>query len=388
MKTSLKTRFFFSITILVSIILMLALIPSSLLAATVGRLMINEQNCPINGNQITFTVSISNAPRRVTSMGFKIIFDESILEYVGYTRGNLTSGFTLFDVNRFQSNTLQIGGLDTGAGIAQGASGVVVELTFILHKCESTTLELSDLVDDLEGSGWQTTDGKLTPLAPSNPQGPQAGPAGQQQAGTGSSSYVPPSGYGPQAGYVYGWPTAGITPGYGPAINPTYGTTVNPTYGAPVSAGYGPTANLGYGTMITPGYSYPTASGYGFSTGYGSPSGYGFSAPTSYGFSTPISYGLGSVLSYGLASPLNYASFSPWLSGFTSSLGYGFSSPTGYGFPSAGYGLSGFGLGSSASFGLGSPFGYGITSPLTGSLPAMSSQTGLWSSYFPTAWSY
>ncbi|MEW6378937.1 MAG: cohesin domain-containing protein [bacterium] len=367
MKNKQRTRLLLSIGGLVSMALIFMVVTTSALAAN-GGLMISEQNCPLTGNEITFTVSIVNAPQPVNSMGFKISYDASALEYVGYARGTLTAGFTLLEVSRPSNGTLQVGGLDTATGIAQGASGSVVELTFRVLTCKTSPLQLTNLIDDL--AGWATANGQLIPQSSSNPGG---------QSSTGSTGSTGGSGSTVPYGYGYGTPMPGTGYGYG---SPVYGTPTGtgygygtPVYGTPASTGYG------YGAPV---YGTPTGSGYG----YGAQAGYSFGTPVSYGFSSPVGYGLtSSPFGVGFTNPLSSGFSTPWSSGFASPFGFGVTNPIGFGL------TSGYGYTSPMSYGIPSSFSYGFTSPVTGSFPSTFGLSGFGASGFGsypylTSWSF
>lgn len=147
---------------------------SSLGFAAGSSLVINDQICPGVGGEVTFTISVNNAPNQMSSAGFKISYDESVLAYKQYRKGNLTDGFTMFDVSEHQGGILRVGGLDAGAGIVKGASGTMLELTFTVQKCETSTLQLVDLVDGV--ANWSATEGKLI-VSSMHTQGAAASPS-------------------------------------------------------------------------------------------------------------------------------------------------------------------------------------------------------------------
>jgi hypothetical protein len=146
-----------------------------------SNLAINDQSCSEGaGGEVSFTVLVNNAPGNIASMGFKISYDENILTYKQYTKGNLTQGFTMFGVSKRPGGILQVGGIDSDAGIIEGYSGDVLQLTFTLKSCEATSLKLIDLVDDV--AGWSTTEGRLNPSSPAIPPAEPVNPSPADRA--------------------------------------------------------------------------------------------------------------------------------------------------------------------------------------------------------------
>ncbi|MEW6380433.1 MAG: cohesin domain-containing protein [bacterium] len=132
------------------------------------------------GEEVTIAVRVKYAPGSISAFGFDVLFDESVLEYSGYARGDLTTSFDLFEVNLIDSGRVRIGGL-TDSSLPQGANGSLVLLKFIVisdPEEECYPLELDDLLDDvahyfsasrgcfcigLSCTGDQNGDGKITP---------------------------------------------------------------------------------------------------------------------------------------------------------------------------------------------------------------------------------
>jgi hypothetical protein len=125
-----------------------------------GSLTIANQSCSGTGEDVTFSISAGNVSNKVAALGLEVKYDENILDYTGFTRGNLTQGFSMFDVVRQQPGTLRIGGIDIAAtNIVQGATGTIASLTFKTKKCETTRVSLTNLHDDLKG--WSSQSGQL-----------------------------------------------------------------------------------------------------------------------------------------------------------------------------------------------------------------------------------
>ncbi|MEW6379240.1 MAG: cohesin domain-containing protein [bacterium] len=130
------------------------------LEADISGLLMSEQTCAAAGDEVTFTVLMHNAPNAVSALGFDIVFDQNILEYRGFARGDLTQGFDMFDVGQKEGDTLRVGGVIAQGEIARGSSGAVAEFTFAVRECESTTLKLDHLTDDV--GGWTVQSGQLS----------------------------------------------------------------------------------------------------------------------------------------------------------------------------------------------------------------------------------
>ncbi|MEW5801754.1 MAG: cohesin domain-containing protein [bacterium] len=126
-----------------------------------GSLSIDTQSCSGPGQEVIFPVILNNASNKVGSIAFTVGYDENILDYKSFSRGNLVQSFTLFDVSHQPgTNTLKVGGFDAVASsIDQGVSGTIVNLVFTTKKCETTILSLRNLADDL--NGWVPRYGKL-----------------------------------------------------------------------------------------------------------------------------------------------------------------------------------------------------------------------------------
>jgi hypothetical protein len=105
------------------------------------------------GQEIRIPVRVQSSYGAVSSFGFDITYEASVLEYTGSAdRGNLTTAFTVFDVNPVGSGRLRVGGLSIGGAIPQGASGYLVWLKFKVvggQENECYPLQLETMRDDL-----------------------------------------------------------------------------------------------------------------------------------------------------------------------------------------------------------------------------------------------
>ena len=134
------------------------------LAVSVGEvyaqnLDINDQSGEVN-DTISFTVSINSAPNAVGAMQFDVSYDTSVLDFINnFTKGDLVSGFSYFDVSEVSSGQIRVAGITT-SDLGKGSSGEVVKLEFTVKSCANTTLTLTGLEDDL--SGWSTGGGQFS----------------------------------------------------------------------------------------------------------------------------------------------------------------------------------------------------------------------------------
>ncbi len=112
------------------------------------------------GGTVTIPVRIQSAPNDVSSLGFEV-FPPSVLAFTGYTTGPLVEDFDFFDCNvpADKPNVVRCGGFKAEGGIAAGASGDVVSLTFdVSPDCEGIwTVGLQELKDDI--ASWSATHG-------------------------------------------------------------------------------------------------------------------------------------------------------------------------------------------------------------------------------------
>ncbi|MEW5802863.1 MAG: cohesin domain-containing protein, partial [bacterium] len=103
-------------------------------------------------DEVKIPVRIQTAPGSVYAIGFEVIYNPDVLEYLGFERGNLVTSFTMVDVNPDGSDRVRVGGMTIGNGIPQGATGYVVWLKFkVTGDIESgcTPVLLENLTDDL-----------------------------------------------------------------------------------------------------------------------------------------------------------------------------------------------------------------------------------------------
>ena len=120
---------------------------------------INDQSGE-TGDTVNFTVSMNNIPNAVGALQFEVSYDTSVLDFTdNFTKGDLVSGFSYFDVSEISSGQIRVAGITT-TELESGVSGEVVKLEFMVKSCANSTLTLTGLEDDL--SGWSTGNGQFS----------------------------------------------------------------------------------------------------------------------------------------------------------------------------------------------------------------------------------
>jgi hypothetical protein len=103
------------------------------------------------GQEAHVLVKIKAAPGTVSSLGFDVTYDPSVLEYSNYERGDLVKLFDMFGVDPVTPGKLRIGGISSENGIQKGASGYVVQLKFKVKGGQESncySLQMGRLLDD------------------------------------------------------------------------------------------------------------------------------------------------------------------------------------------------------------------------------------------------
>ena len=136
----------------VVVLLMTVVFTSVFGLATARAQDITFDNQPASdiGQRVTFTVSINDAPNAVEAIGFDITFDATVLQFDGSVRGVLVTNWDQFRVRNPAAGTLTVTGSTTEDIIAEGASGELVQLNFIVLADNDTTLSVTTPVDDVE----------------------------------------------------------------------------------------------------------------------------------------------------------------------------------------------------------------------------------------------
>ncbi|MCL6584633.1 MAG: right-handed parallel beta-helix repeat-containing protein [bacterium] len=104
------------------------------------------------GDEILIPVRIQAAPRAVSSFGFEIVYEARILEYTGFSRGELAASLSNFEVYPVNKGRVRAAGIAIGSGIRRGASGYLLWLKFTVRaglEGECYPLWFEGLVDDV-----------------------------------------------------------------------------------------------------------------------------------------------------------------------------------------------------------------------------------------------
>ena len=125
------------------------------------------------GQEIRIGVKIQNSPNQVSSLGFKVSYDATILEYTGFEAGDMAASFPFLEVNQIEPpGTLKAGGLTALGAIPQGASGYLLWLKFMVRgglKGERYPIQLRELKDHL--ASFSSSGGCFVYLCPEDADG-------------------------------------------------------------------------------------------------------------------------------------------------------------------------------------------------------------------------
>jgi len=116
------------------------------------------------GADVTFTLSINEAPNEVAAFGMEITYNPNVLKYKSCDRTDtLVANFDYAELSNPTAGRLIFGGFEAGEDdIPSGASGAMVKLTFTVINGADDTLILSELKDHI--ADWSTKDGFFTYL--------------------------------------------------------------------------------------------------------------------------------------------------------------------------------------------------------------------------------
>ena len=146
--------------ILLSMVVLLTLASASPVCA--ANINLNDRSGS-SGSDITFAVSVHDAPNDVATFGFDVQYDVWSLRYSGFSRGSLVDNFDFVNVNNCLPGTVRVGGfVATTAGIVQGESGTLVLLSFQVVGEEDCGVKLAALKDNMQG--WSTRPGQFTAI--------------------------------------------------------------------------------------------------------------------------------------------------------------------------------------------------------------------------------
>ena len=122
----------------------------------------------IEGDNITISVLINNAPNDVQSFGMEVVFDNSRLAYQGFSVSEAlvedwSAGFIMD--NLIGDNVVRLAGMDAVSKIGAGTDGTFINLTFevVQEACsdteQSSLFVLQSLADNFVG--WTTGEGSF-----------------------------------------------------------------------------------------------------------------------------------------------------------------------------------------------------------------------------------
>ena len=115
-----------------------------------AELEISDQE-GITGDQVTFTVSISNIPVDIKAMEFTILYDTDALSFEDKVDGALVSDFDFFDAATVEGNKEVIKIVGFGSDpIAAGTTGTIAGLRFRVNSCQGTRLAYLNLLGDVK----------------------------------------------------------------------------------------------------------------------------------------------------------------------------------------------------------------------------------------------
>ncbi|MEK9149648.1 MAG: cohesin domain-containing protein, partial [Candidatus Desantisbacteria bacterium] len=106
------------------------------------------------GQTIIVPIRINQNEQPIDAFGMDLVYDETMLLFVGLAKGDLTAHFTYLGGNEIASGTIRIGGFDL-IPIPIDSTGIIAEAIFsvICEEEGTSTLYLSNLKDDIEGFG-------------------------------------------------------------------------------------------------------------------------------------------------------------------------------------------------------------------------------------------
>ena len=119
------------------------------------------------GDDITITFSVSNAANNVSAMGFDILYDPNILEFIDFSPGPLLEKYAMFHVNQVHDDCLRMGALEHNMNIKPHQSGDLMYVTFYVVDYGTSDIELVRPKDDI--GNWQIQNGIFSSLDETDP---------------------------------------------------------------------------------------------------------------------------------------------------------------------------------------------------------------------------
>jgi hypothetical protein len=129
-------------------------------------IMIHDQSGHV-GDDITITVSVSNAKNPVYAMGVDIVYDPDILEYIKFSRGPLLQDYSMCDVNQIHDDCLRLGALELNENMKAHQSGDLLYLTFHVINYGVSKIKPVRLKDNIRN--WQIQNGTFRSIDATDP---------------------------------------------------------------------------------------------------------------------------------------------------------------------------------------------------------------------------
>ena len=113
------------------------------------------------GSEVSFVISVENAPNDVSSLGLDLLFCADVLEFKAVDFSNtLLENYDFKQGNNPQDGLIRIGAFEAGGdGIVQGASGVLAKVSFTVVGDQDCALNFTGLKDDI--ASWSSVGGQL-----------------------------------------------------------------------------------------------------------------------------------------------------------------------------------------------------------------------------------
>jgi DNA-binding beta-propeller fold protein YncE len=119
------------------------------------------------GDDITITCSVSKVANTVSALGFDILYNPDILEFIDFSSGPLLQKFTMFNVNQVHDDCLRVGALEHNMSIKPDQSGELIYLTFHVINYGTSDIAIVRPKDDIRN--WQIQNGIFSSVNETDP---------------------------------------------------------------------------------------------------------------------------------------------------------------------------------------------------------------------------
>jgi len=142
------------------IILALCLFHTTIIQA---ELLTVQNKTGDTGEEVTVTISVSNAANSVKAFGFDIIYDSSVLEFNRYVPGTLLTGYTFYDAIQVDTDRIRVGAVSANSSryIHESQSGNLIFFKFDVLESKTSDIEIVNLKDEI--LNWETQNGEFKP---------------------------------------------------------------------------------------------------------------------------------------------------------------------------------------------------------------------------------